>query len=318
MKRSRRMTVRELLDRSLRLSTYVLVVGLGLGAIGAKKVHAKTKEGAAVFGEQLLRLAANDDNSDARELSINGQSVHIANAQTSEPLAKVLARFEGQCDDHADGMVNDLRDLDAALGRAPNAEGHPGIGVIRDDRDGRGVVACFAVGAELDATTLATRLERFSRTHDLGDLGGLRYVAARTLESGATQVVPTWTEGSVKPDAIFPEPGDPARLGPFVAPRPGGARRMLSARDVKAPYGAFLYEIRGGRDEALAAYTKKAAAEGWREQPEVAERAPESRALSMAGVDVLVTAESYEPGITTLSIVEMPAPNAGKRGRQSR
>jgi hypothetical protein len=305
---------RSLLARLTRVTAYVFVVTAGLGVLGARQVHAKAKDSAFVVGEQLLKLSETDSvDSEAHELSINGQTIHITSAQTTLPLKTVLDRFQRSCEDHADGMVKDLRDLDSAIGREESKEGHAGVGVLRDDRDGRGVVACFATGEDTDANGLGSRLEKFVRSHDLADLGALRYVAARTLEGGATQVVASWTEDRFKLDEMFPEHGDAKGDDPKIAPRPASSRRILSARDKRAPYGVFLYEKPGSTmKEALDAYAVHAKNVGFTMHDVVTERAPEARAFEKDGVDVLVSAETVEGG-SVLSVIEMPAPFAGKK-----
>ena len=303
---------RALLGRLTRVSAYAFVITLAVGTLGARKVHASAKDSAFRVGVELLKLTENDSSA-AHELSINGQTIHITSAQTALPLKTVLDRFQRACEDHADGMVEDLKDLEPALAREANSEGEPGIGVLRDDRDGRGVVACFSTGEQTDATGLAARLEKFARSHDLADLGGLRYVAARTLDSGATLVVASWTEDHFKLDEMFPESGDAKGDDPMAAPRPAGSRRILSAKDKRAPYVVFLYETTGlTRDQALDAYAARAKEAGFVMHDVVTERAPEARAFERNGVDVLVSAEATPGHKVVMSVIEMPAPFAGK------
>jgi hypothetical protein len=302
---------RQLVSRLLRVSAYLFVLTLGLGLLCARQAKAQATEGAARVGEQLLRLASADEGL-AHELSINGQTVHIASAHTKLPLGTVLGRFQKACEENADGMVKDLQDLEASLDRAPTAEGHPGIGLLRDDRDGRGVVACFAAGEPTDPSRLLARLERFTTSYDFADLGDLRYVAARTLETGSTEVVASWTQGHFHLDEMFPEHGDASGEDPKAAPRPSGARRILSAHDARAPHGVFLYEVTGEASTALDSYAKVMTAKGWTTHEAVRERDKEVAAFERAGVDVLITASRLEGGLALVSVVEMPAPFAGK------
>jgi len=308
-------TARDLAGKLLRVSAYVFALTLVLGVVGARRAQAQAKEGALLVGEQLLRLAESDEGNTARELSINGQSVHISSAHTSLPLGVVLDRFQKTCEDHADGMVKELADLEGSLARPAVLEGFPGVGVLRDDRGGRGVVACFAAGQALDTAGLFARLQRFASSHDFTDLGDLRYVAARTLDSGATEVVASWTSGRFRLDEMFPEHGDAAGDDPHAAPRPASARRILSAHDVRAPYGVFLYEMPGTAAGALSAYAVDARSGGWTRHETVTDRDADVAAFERNGIDLLVTAEALEGGQALVSIVEMPAPFAGKDKR---
>jgi hypothetical protein len=166
---------RGLLGRMIRLTTYVLAITLVLGVVAARRAKAGAEAGALAIGERLLAMQDPDDGDDAvHELTLNGQTLHIASAQTTRSVDEVLGRFQAQCEDHADGMARDLERLTQAVDAPPTAIGYPGVGVLRDDRAGRGVVACFAAGQPTDHLALAARLDRFARTHDLGDLGGLR------------------------------------------------------------------------------------------------------------------------------------------------
>jgi hypothetical protein len=310
----RRLTAREFVTRATRVTAYVLAVTVGLGVFCARQAHARAKEGALLLGEQLLRLSDTEEGN-AHELSINGQTVHVTSAHTSLPLGKVLERFQTACEEHADGMVADLADLESSFARAPAAQGFPGVGMLRDDRDGRGVVACFAAGREVDTSQLGARLERFSRSYDFADLGDLRYVAARSRSDGTTDVVASWTEGQFRLGEMFPAAGDATGEDPHAAPRPGAARRILSARDARAPYGVFLYELRGDAAQTLASYTGVVRQAGWVVHEAVNARDESIAAFERSGVDVIVTVEPLDDGLSLLSIVEMPAPAARKDKR---
>lgn len=293
--------MRERVARILRVVTFALVVAVVVSGIAVKRARAKAADGALLFGEHLLSASAEGVGS---ELVVNGQRLYVSNAQTNLPLRAVLDRFEAQCEEHADGMSADLAHLDEALSTAPAAEGFPGIGVLRDDRNGRGVVACFAAGAPTDHASLASRLSRFAETHDLADVGELRYVAARTLDSGVTQVAATWTTGALRLDEMFPEHGDARGEDPSFAPRPASSTRVLSARDGRVPYGVFLYEMPASTENALLTYEAAAREHGFSSITEAADR--ETHVLTRSTVDVVVTAARHD-GRTFLSIVEMPA-----------
>jgi hypothetical protein len=145
-------------------------------------------------------------------------------------------------------------------------------------------------------------------------------VAARRLDGGGTLVVATWTDRPFRLDEVFPASDrDAAGDDPQVAPRPGGGRRMLSARDGRSANGVTLYEMPEPPALALDRYAAQMKSRGFRPPPPgpqaaLAERAPETRAFERAGVDVLVTA-TREDGVTLLSVVEMPAARVARRAR---
>jgi hypothetical protein len=277
-----------ILARLMRVGSYVLFLSVCATGLLAKTAQAKAAEGALAIGERLLDVPSEGE---GRDILINGQPFHVTATQSAEPLAVVLDKLEHACEEHADDMLANLNEL------GKGGTGFPGIGVLKDRRADRGVVACFAIGRESDPFELARRLDRFTRTKDLADLGGLRFVAARALENGATQLVATSSEGSVRLDALFPESGEAAGEDPMFAPRPNGSR-ILSAHDRAAPYGVFVY-----RTATPDAYDKELIAKGF--APHAALR-DHDRGYSKPGVDVLTTTEPQEDGSILLSIVEMP------------
>jgi hypothetical protein len=279
----------------MRVTTYALFVSLCATGALAKKAHAKATESALAIGERLLDVPSDGD---GRDVMINGQPFHVTATQSAEPLGVVLDQLERACDEHADDMLANLNEI------GKKGTGFPGIGVLKDRRGDRGVVACFAIGRESDPFELARRLDRFSRSKDLADIGGLRFVAARSLENGATQLVATSTNGPVRLDTMFPESGEAAGEDPKFAPRPQGTR-ILSAHDRAAPYGVFVY-----RTSAADAYDRQLVEEGFARHEALRDH---DRGYSKPGVDVLTTTTPEDDGTVLLSIVEMPEASGGKR-----
>jgi len=299
----------------MRVLSYASFVTFLVGIGSAKAAQAKASEGALAIGEELMEVADTLGDS-THELSLNGQTIFVASAQTKQPLRAVLDRFERDCDERADAMLDDLQHLSDRIDAprpAPTADDHAGVGSLRDVRDARGVIACFATGETTDHAGLAGRLSKFAESHDLAALGHLRYVTARTTEDGTTLVVASWTNGSFRLDDAFPATGDAAGEEPTFVPRPGSARRLLSAHDAHAPYGVFVYESERADDVALADEGRALVARGFVEHGTVNERAKDTRGFSKDGVDVIVTAVKTDDGKTVVSIVEMPAPGAGKK-----
>ena len=122
----------------------------------------------------------------------------------------------------------------------------PGARRMRGEDGRRGFVACLARVAAPEGAP------------------AYRYVYA---QPGAerTQVVRFWTDGPLDLEALLPEAGDaPGSDAPDV-PRPPGARRILSARELGEPQQITLYETGGAAPRDLAAwYRERLAAIGWR------------------------------------------------------
>ena len=278
--------MRELVIRGTRAVTYLLVLGGVTGMIGTRVVRAEATSAAMGIGEKMLGLELGPG---ARELVINGQRVRVSSAVTPLPLRDVLDRLTDACRKDADRLGTELSDLPHALAENRQDEAHAGIGILRDERDGRGVVSCFATGADETLLSVRERLGKLVKSHDLEDIGHLRYMAARTLPEGGTLVVSTWSEGPIALDALFPQHGDAAGDDPSAAPRPANARRLLSLHAAPSPYGVFVYEC-----ATPDAYDAALRAAGFK---------PYQGATSMyrrGNVDVLV---SVDQG--TLSVVEM-------------
>lgn len=243
--------MREIAIRGTRVVTYLLVLAGATGMIGTRLVRAEASDAAMGIGEKMLGL---DLGENARELVINGQRLRMSSAVTKMPLGQVLDRLTDACREDADGLGTSLVDLPRALG--PHTPSHAGIGLLRDERKDRGVVSCFATGDDASVSSLRTRLEKFTQSHDLADVGHLRYMAARTLPSGETHVIATWSEGPLALDALFPKTNEAPGNDPAAAPRPANARRVLSLNAAPSPYGVFVYE--GSSAEAYDAQLRAA------------------------------------------------------------
>jgi hypothetical protein len=291
--------LRPLLAKTLRLSIYLGVVAVGLGAVGVKVVHAKSTSAALALGEPLGRLDVPPGG--GTTLTVNGQRVHLSAGRVTASVHDVLARLERGCREHADGLADDLGSLDGLM-TSESPRGMPGIGILRDEREGHGVVVCFAPGEAVGPETLVARVRRFIESHDVSEIGGMRYVTAHAEADGHTRVTATWTDEHLLLDEMFPTSGDAKGDDPSAAPRPQG-RRMLSARVEPARYGAFIYATDAATpEEALARYHGEIAARQF-EAVDVAERTPHARTYRHGLVDVLVTATPAEHG-ATLSIIE--------------
>lgn len=287
------------LMKPLRLGTYLGVVTVGVSLVGARVVHAKTATAALAIGEPLGRIELSDDASNT--LSFNGQRLHVTASHVDADVRAVLDRTQKACESHADGLADDLGNIDQRFATAPpSTRGFPGIAILRDEREGRGVVVCFATGKSTTMTDVAHRLARFSRTEVLSDLGDLRYVAVHAEGSGA-RIVATWSDERLALGEMFPKEGDAPGGDPHHAPRPSNAQRLMTVRVEPAPYGAFMYATSAAASVALADYDTALRESGFTAVPPTD---PGSRAYQRGLVDVLVTTQPTSDGRTMLSVVE--------------
>jgi hypothetical protein len=292
-----------LLSKTSRVASYLGVVCLSVSALGAKVVHAKTTSAAMALGEPLgnVDLAANG----ATSLDVNGQRLQLATARVDGSVHEVLDRLERGCRTHADGLADDLGHIEGLMTEPTSERGVPGVGLLRDEREGRGVVVCFAPGQEVGPSGLLGRVRTFLESHDLRDIGGVRYVTVRADDHGKSRVTAIWSDDALSLDAMFPTEGDAIGSDPAAAPRPDGTRRLLSARVEPSRYGVFVYETDAGTDAAAALARYDAAITKHRGfEPVLGADPSEHRRVYRRGlVDVLVTA-SESPRGTTLSVVE--------------
>ncbi|HEX9294450.1 MAG TPA: hypothetical protein VF881_01405 [Polyangiaceae bacterium] len=115
------------------------------------------------------------------------------------------------------------------------------LGFVRDEANGRGMVACFVSDKPAGLDSLKERLERFFSTWQLGEFGKFRYAFAEKTKAGDTHVVTVWADTGLDIRAMFPAEGDAAGADSRVLPRPQQSRRMLSAAAEEMPYGLRLY-----------------------------------------------------------------------------
>jgi hypothetical protein len=246
---------------SLRLASYVLVVGgLLLGALSTR-AHARLREQSLTLSRELLPLA--DLLKDATGLRLNGEVVNFSmTVLEATSVDRVLDRVQAQCETHPGPLAQQSQALLASLphglpGTAALAQLLAKLAVTREQTDSQGSVLCFTGG---DATAHPDFAERFENTNDLGALGNLRYVMAgqgdpSQNEQGLTRVVTLWTEGRFRLDRLAPpEAGDAAGSDSPLIPRPPHAVRILSAEAIGAPYSVRIYETDASAGDVLAFY----------------------------------------------------------------
>jgi hypothetical protein len=124
------------------------------------------------------------------------------------------------------------------------------------------MVACLHTGGALGLAELAARLQAFSESGDLGDVGELRTLWARR-RGKKTHALLVWTEGSARLGDLFPTVGDSPGADPEGFPRLDGARRVLSARLDGEPYAFTLFAAPRPAVSAAHATSRALRAAGW-------------------------------------------------------
>jgi hypothetical protein len=285
----------------LRLTAYLAIVSVGLGALGVRAARAEAGKAGLAFGRQLLPLVELE--SERSTIRLNGQPLFVSSAITSGPIGAILDRFERDC---------------AGGSHAAETRFAPRLDVFRREAGSReGVVFCFAHGER----SFADAALRYRSSRDLGEFGDLRYAYVTRTDDGRARVVATWTEGSFKLDAET-ETGDAAGSDPEEAPRPPHARRVLSATLGQAPgqasgpasgqtfgqarYGMYAFASSESPEAVARFYDRAMAERRW-----VAIRAPGTgpteRSWVKDGVQILVSASVDSSERTLVSIGELGA-----------
>jgi hypothetical protein len=244
--------------RVFGLAVTILLVTAGVTIKRAEGHFAEVVRG---FGEQVAQLHDFSAHSVPRKLFVNGLTLGLLSTSTEMPVADALERFQSLC--HSVGSVDVPATLKQKL-ESLQTEGALGqAGVIREQTEHEGFVACLDLGEGLSGETLLKRLTEFGKTGDLQSLGQLHYALARR-QSGVTTLLVFWTEGSTKLRELFPKTGDAPGRDLSELPRPTGGRRLLSAFEQGATNGLASYELgKVSIRSALAGYTSRLKSQGW-------------------------------------------------------
>lgn len=293
----------------LRVATYLFVVCSVVAVVAIRSAYGDAKEQALFVGKQLTEMK--DLVGSSHRLKLNGETIYVASAITDQSVSRVLDRFEQVCAKAGTGLAEEFQKLPVEAQRGFQTpvgelgEGGSKLGIIRDERDYEGMVACLVRAPEQKQESIYERLQQFADSGDLGDVGQLRYAYARHTDSGKTHVVTSWTEGSFQVRNLAPPDGREAPgSDPANATRPLDSTRLLTAEIEGAPYAVRVYDASARWERVLQAYDREMGRLGWQTAPYVAEEVPNGRAYSREGVDLLVFADENGDH-SVVSVVEM-------------
>jgi hypothetical protein len=232
------------------LTLTVLVVGASL--LWLRSAEARASEVLFDFGRELMSWQGTQPHSSPRHLTVNGLQLRVMTLSSKDGVQDLLDRFADHCRTH--GGVSEP---------ALSKEGVEFETSIRRDNEREGVLACIDSERPLGLDELTERLQKVSRSGDLGELGELRYTYVRRSGNTSTALV-LWTEGSANLFSMFPQTGDAPGKDPVDVPRPERLRRLLSATEQGAPYAVNVYAAEGRSEAGLRAwYARRLAHRGW-------------------------------------------------------
>lgn len=244
------------------------VIGLGLVMLAiattmtVHQAQAQFMESLNGLGQQIAAIGGFSPNSAPRKLFVNGLEFTVLTVSTPLGVTDALNRFQGLC--HSVANVDLPETVRAQLGASEKASPLNNAGVVRQDAENEGFLACLDVGTGTTGEGLLDHLVEFSKTQNLRSLGHLRYAMARRGKETTTLVV-LWTEGDAKLGELFPKNADAPGRDLVGLPRPSQGRRLLSAFEQGKPFGIAAYRIEGqGKAAVLASYKASLGEQGWR------------------------------------------------------
>jgi hypothetical protein len=288
--------------RVLRLSTFGAVVGGALTLLLARTVYGSVAQGVFEANREWSRRAGALDRQSYR-VQFNGQGMMISSHMTDESVRAVLEAADAQCRGKSGGLGKDIARLpQVAFAKLTSFV----FGVVHQEWDNRGYVACFERDGDRGLAGLASDLGEVARTGDVGKLGTFRYVSVdRGPGATKTHVLRQWTEGKFDLKTAFPAEGDvPGSDLPTIG-RPDGARRVLDASVEGSSFGVRVYDSPETGDAVLARYDRDLVAKGWRKVELPEKDARTMRAFDQEGADVFITA-TPSGDRSTVSIASMP------------
>jgi len=267
-----------------RVTFFIAVAGAVTCALLLREARAEFDGAMMGLGSRAMGLPGTSL-TEARTLRINGVDVLFQTQVVDAPLAHVLRHYRGACGTARRGL-GDSGALIASLATRSRIT----------DRDG--YVACVETGVS-DLESLAERLAKFSRTWDLADVGPLRYAyAMRAIDRSEdrTFLLTMWADTSINLRGLIPiGTADAMGADPVDLPRPPSSQRILSANEVSAPSGVYIYRVHAATAaEFVRRYRRTLLQRGWA----ILERNPQE-SIEVDGVRVL----SADKGGRTLSVL---------------
>ena len=257
------LSVYQLLPKVLRLTAYLLFLGLAASGFSVYRARAQLSESLMNLGADMLRYEGAEHQQAPRTLVLNGQPIHVATGHTRHPIDQVLDYYETRCNEH-DGRLGEQ--LEAALERTSNfttVNTKLLDATLRQEDDEHGFVACVDSGeGELSIPSFVERMQAFMQSMDLSDVGNLRYVYAQQNED-ATTFITVWVEGSLDLGAMFPAAGDAPGEDLVNVPRPVRSRRIFSTQEWGKDKKILMYETDEPRASVEAFYKREMPALHW-------------------------------------------------------
>lgn len=247
-----------------RVAAYCTVVGIGVLGLGFHNAKADAMQSGLDLGRELGPLVRALPG-DVKQVSLNGQSLFIADTFFDESRKEIVDSYEAHCAAHPGEPFASLKKAADVQAAGDKRWGELAkLKSLRADGDRASMVFCFVRG---DGTppTIAEAFNAFERTKDLGALGRVRYAYVEERPTGKTRVLTLWTDHHFKMDHLANEgPGDVPGGEDFTdSPRPEDSRRLLTGKIEGTPYAVNVYESRLAPREVVERFDATMMGAGW-------------------------------------------------------
>lgn len=265
MRVSLRPKKRPLVGKLIRLTAFLLVVGVASFAFLAYQTVANARRALSSFGETLITFYGEDaPPGPARALVVNGQALSFVTGTTDKSVDQVLDFYQARCRSRDGRFSDQLGELQRAGAVFPDVDDGLLDGTMRDDNGQKGFVACFDMGPEaVPVAELTRRISEFAESGDVSRIGRFRYMF---VEKGQqkTRFFAMWVDGELNIKQMFPEKGDAPGDDPAAVPRPPEAKRLLSSFEDGFPQRFYVYEGSNLDPAGLESYYRdRLPGEGW-------------------------------------------------------
>lgn len=305
-----------------RVAMYIGLVNLGISYLCMRSAYGDAEKSVRKLGAHLVKELGDRLVGEPQAVSVNGQVLLLAAKETELSVKGVLDAFDAHCEAHSGGLREEFQAMPGFNERVkalPASMRDPGrMGIIRSDSghasesENEAHLLCIAQPNNGGGITgLLTRVQEFLETGDAGRIGDMRYVAARKMPNGKTQVIAIWTEGTFNIEAMFPETGDAPGSDALDFPRPPSSVRSFCAVVPNHPYAVRFYDSTEPQARVLAFYDETLTRAGWATRPSsLNDEGPELhgtelRAYTRGGRAMVVSANTEAPGKTGVSVIEL-------------
>jgi hypothetical protein len=184
------------------------------------------------------------------------------------------------------------------------------LGIVREQRDGEGMIVCVAHNGGGGIAGFVARVNEFLADGELSHLGNLRYAYVSKTENGKTHLLTTFTEGPFNIYRILGTDATQRREELDGVPLPANAMTPMTFRVDGMPYAVQAFRSPQSPEEIAAYYLDALPKLGW-ETMGVPGDAYTNIVMRRAGVTLLITADQMEGGGNSHVVVTQASPVTG-------